>query len=269
LQRHRIHFGHPVFHRRRGHATIDEQIHRGTGALLTRYLYIPITERTYLSAAMHHTVRGGLSSTSIEDRLSYFFRAFERICSTKDIDAEDLMTDLDENNLAVVERTLREAAEKVPDAAKNAQNCGDERQAKALRRIADKAQGAGSKDKSFGRQLSDLLASLGLHDEAAADKHFPIPVPKSPQSWSEAASMYRNTVVHDGYLDSFGEAYREGDAEDFALHMHDLLIRVLLKLVGYECNYQPATTRARDTRKLDWVQMNTTPFNIGYGQHKP
>jgi hypothetical protein len=114
-----------------------------------------------------------------------------------------------------------------------------------------------------------LLASLGLYDEAAADEHFPTLVPKGPQSWSDAASMYRNAVVHDGYLDSFGEAYREEDAEDFALHMHDLLIRVLLKLVGYEGNYQPATTMARDTRKLDWVEANTAPHSLGYGQHRP
>jgi hypothetical protein len=60
LERHHIHFGHPVFQRRRGHATIDEQIHRGTGALLTRYLSIPITERTYLSAAMSARLPGAL-----------------------------------------------------------------------------------------------------------------------------------------------------------------------------------------------------------------
>ncbi len=83
-------------------------------------------------------------------------------------------------------------------------------------------------------------------------------------SWLQTVNRYRNAVVHDDYLDIFGGGHGEELIESALIHLHDLLVRVVLKLLGYGGAYQPTVSTSRDSRTIDWVKPETPPASLGY-----
>ena len=273
LWRDRINFGHPVFKEAR--ATIDGRLHGGIGELLTCYLAKPVAERTFLKATMHHAVQGGAISMATEDRLASLFREFETVCAglesvrgVQGLRTQDLASALDAENRNLVDHTLREAADRIRNAARRTRDGGHGEQANALDAIVDKVHNAKNREKKFGLQLSTLLRLLRLHDEGVANGHLLAAGTAGPQqSWAQLVSWCRGAVIHEGFLDVYG-AHDEAEIDDLVLHTHDLLLRVVLKLIGYEGTYQPPTSMSLDSRTLDWVTPDTDPLTLGYGQHR-
>lgn len=263
LCRHAINFGHPVFYKSR--PVIDAEVHGGIGELLTRFLSLPAGERLYLRAAMSHAMRGGLRSQDTEDRLASLFRGFESVCKAQGLAVQNLANELDEENRALVERTLGNAAQGLRSAAARMRNEGDARQAEALDAIASRVRSANNKDKSFGSQLRELLGRLGLHDAEAMEAHVrTLTHQDAPASWLQTVNRYRNDVVHEGYLNVFGGSHEEEQIEGTMIHLHDLLVRVVLKLLGYSGTYQPTVSLSLSSQTVDSVTPERDPSSLGY-----
>lgn len=256
LWRHAINFGHPVFYR--GRPVIDAEAHGGVGELLTRFLSLDKGGRLYLRAAMSHATRGGLQSQNAEDRLASLFRGLESVCKAQGLAAQNLAHQLDGSNRALVERVLEDAARDLRSAAATARRGHDARQAQALETIASRAQSANHKDKNFGSQLQELLDRLGLYDAEAME------AARVPGGWLQTVNRCRNDVVHDGFLDIFSGAYDEEEIEGIMIHLHDLSVRVALRLLGYGGTYQPTVTMALADRTTDWVSPDTPAASLGY-----
>ncbi|HEX5506629.1 MAG TPA: hypothetical protein VFW96_28695, partial [Thermomicrobiales bacterium] len=50
----------------------------------------------------------------------------------------------------------------------------------------------------------------------------------------------------------------------FTTHLHDLLTRLILRIVGYDGYYQPAVQAWTDAQLVGWVQPDTAPSRLGY-----
>jgi len=71
-------------------------------------------------------------------------------------------------------------------------------------------------------------------------------------------------VVHEGYFPiGAGKCSRQ---EGFRLvnHLHDVLVRILLKMIGYQGTYVPTVARVAAQKVVDWVTPNTTAADLGY-----
>lgn len=257
LWRHAINIGHPVFYR--GRPVVDAEAHGGVGELLARFLALDKGGRLYLRAAMSHATRGGLQSQNVEDRLASLFRGLECICRARGLAAQNLAHQLDGNNRALTDHALEGAARDLRSAAAGARSGGDAHQAQALETIANRVRNANNMDKNFGSQLQGLLYRLGLYDAEVMEVH-----PSAPDGWLQTINRCRNGVVHDGYLDIYRNDYDEEVIEGLMIHLHDLLVRVVLKLLGYGGTYQPTTTVSLADRTIDWVTTNSSPASLGY-----
>ena len=71
-------------------------------------------------------------------------------------------------------------------------------------------------------------------------------------------------MVHNGYLDIYRDDYEEEEIEGVMIHLHDLLVRVILKLLGYDGTYQPTVAMSLSDRTVDWVTPATSPASLGY-----
>ena len=257
LWRHAIDFGHPVSYRQR--SVIDAEAHGGVGELLTRFLSLDKGGRLYLRAAMSHTMRGGLRSQDTEDRLASLFRGLECVCKAQGLAAQNLADQLDSENRELAERALEDAARDLRSAAATVRGGCDARQAQALETIASRVRNANNMDKNFGSQLQELLGRLGLHDAEVMEVHA-----SAPGGWLQTVNRYRNDVVHNGYLDIYHDDHDEEMVEGAMIHLHDLLVRVVLKLLGYGGTYQPTVTMSLSDRTIDWVTPVTSPASLGY-----
>jgi hypothetical protein len=63
-------------------------------------------------------------------------------------------------------------------------------------------------------------------------------------TWNDKAKMWDALILRD--------------------HLRDLLLRVLLKSIGYDGTYQPTTEKLQDLRPLDWVTIDTPASKLAY-----
>ena len=73
--------------------------------------------------------------------------------------------------------------------------------------------------------------------------------------WADLVSLCRQVVVHEGYIDS--EKLDIQDATDIMRHLHDILLRMVLKMLDYDGEYLPVAARVRKYRPLTWVTPTT------------
>jgi hypothetical protein len=133
----------------------------------------------------------------------------------------------------------------------------------ALETIAGRAQSAAQTEKSFGLAVADLAKKFGFPDEQVLDTHLAAHPHPTGKTWPGVLTHYRAAATHDAYFDF---ASRE---ELFAIlrvtnHLHDLLLRVVLKTVGYDGSYQSPIPPVMPRDSVDWVTPTTPAGLLGY-----
>lgn len=56
----------------------------------------------------------------------------------------------------------------------------------------------------------------------------------------------------------------ECDVDQVALHLHDILIRILFKMLGYDGKYGPIMRGPAYEEFVAWVSKDTSPSDLGY-----
>lgn len=258
----RIHrnFVKPTFSK--GHTTISEVTHQGTGCLLTCAQSSPHYCKQPLGSVLSDLVQSSSGNFTIEDKLNKICRAFDYLCKYYNLDTQNLLLELDSNNQKFVKNTLQSAAKNIRDIAKTTT---DPQQSKLLKKIADKTINASNKDRDFGLAVTDLLKRLGLHDEAIINSHYQSnPRNDGTQHWSGVISNYRGIVVHKGDFGFQVGTYDVHDVVRITHHLHDILVRIVFQMLGYNGTYQPTMIRVPVKKPVDWVKSNLSAKELGY-----
>ena len=102
----------------------------------------------------------------------------------------------------------------------------------------------------FGRAVLDLLNQFGLPDADVLAKHYQANPRADGRKWPDLLAKYRGTVMHRGYFD-----FRTGDQQIMEvyrvlLHLHDIVLRLIFKMLGYGGPYLPTVCNMRRPRNL-------------------
>src|ERR1019366_6218871 len=103
----------------------------------------------------------------------------------------------------------------------------------ALESIESRAQNADQTEKSLGLAVADLAKKFGFPDAQVLDSHLSAHPHPTGKTWQGILTHYRAAATHDAYFDF-------AQREDFYTimrvmhHLHDLLLRVILKTIGYD-----------------------------------
>lgn len=122
-----------------------------------------------------------------------------------------------------------------------------------MSRIAERTRSAHLTDRSFGLAVEGLARHFGLRDSEVLAPYY-AGHSKRGGTWVGALSYYRGAVFHEGFLDIDSLTTTLGEVVGFILHLHDLVVRVLLKIIGYSGKYQPRLIRATAAESADWFQ---------------
>lgn len=120
-------------------------------------------------------------------------------------------------------------------------------------------------ERKFGLAVTDLLELFGLSDAYVMDEHYKVkPRTDGMEHWSDVISKYRGRVIHQGHLDlAGGTEWR--DVWAVINHLHDVLARVVLKILEYDGGYQPTVVPYRSVPfELGWVKPDTLAGTLGY-----
>ncbi len=263
VRRVHVNYGDPVY--TRGRALIRHSIHGGVGHLLTRFLTMPETRRISVHVAMKQVTKAGLDNQSLEDRLDRLARGAEGVCSVLKLARYSLKKRLTAENARTVESELARAARVVSEIADRAAAAGNEEEAGDLRKVGRKVQQAINANKPFGQVVADLAARYGLPDPEVMAHYYAENPREDGRDWCAVLSMYRGATMHGGGFDFASCKHDWGDAFRYGRHLHDLLARVIFKMVGYEGKYQPVVTTFTAAEPVDWVTAETQASLLGYG----
>lgn len=81
------------------------------------------------------------------------------------------------------------------------------------------------------------------------------------------AVCYLNIVVPPYIRVFFNISENKYDANDIVTietHLHDILLRIIFKIVGYEGTYQPPVTKEPWDARTDWVVPSLPASELGY-----
>ena len=267
----RVHAVHNAADLTEGHRTIREGIHRGTGRLLTCFLSSQSPSRSYVGIAMYHAVRAWRCSThSIEEKLIYVVRGLECLCARLSAPEPELRMRLGPTKRALVAEILNDAARRIRSLATSPRTSAEQEENSALCEIATRASTTPwGKAGAFGLAVVDLLNKFGLADGIVLDTYFAsTPVPgTATENWASWLSRARGEPIHGGFFDIASGDFRIEDLVSLARHLHDVLVRIILRVVNYDGTYQPTVFPGAVQATVDWVKPSTPASHLGYGQY--
>lgn len=258
---HRVHvkMGQPIFSR--GFDSIRETIHGGTGRLLTNAFRSPDYESANLQSALNYLVLGGLDVFTLEDKINFLCRSVDSLCTEYGLTKQVLLHRLDADNQKIVAAALDTAAKGIRDAASK---ITDATQHETLLKIANRTKSNPANiDVDFGLAVIDLLKRFDLSDATVVAAHYQSKPRPDGRTWAQALSHYRGIAAHKGYFE-FGTDEEIQDVFRFVRHLHDILVRIVFKRLGYDLTYQPTVSRFTTDMTVDWVRTDTTASALGY-----
>jgi len=264
VRRAHVNLGEPVF--LRGHAALPDIISEATGRFLTLATQSPQWNSDIVRVAMKQILLAGLNGPPVEDCLSHAFRALDQICEGLGLKKAQQLTDALTSNLKVeVQTILKEANQRLRELSAEARTAKNENDGRVLERIAQQLTRATTSGTGFGKAVLDLLKRFDLPDGDVLAKHYQLHPRQDKKKWPELLSKYRGTVMHKGYFD-----FRTSDEQILGvhrvlLHLHDLVLRLIFKMLCYDGPYSPTVSRyAAAPTEIDWVRVDTPARKLGY-----
>jgi hypothetical protein len=233
-----------------GYAAFRGAIHWQNGEFLTNALSSAEAREPFFSIALRHCCKAGVKGLTIDDQLAHIIRAFECLCARYSFSKQDLTDGLTPEMknavggiLDVARAEIRRLAGPVDDPSRD-----------QIARIAERARSAAQTDRNFGLAVKSLLSNFGLLDSEVLGPYYENCPGPGGRGWVESLSYYRGAIFHEGCLDLDSPGTPVGEVLGFILHLHDLLVRILLKIVGYRGMYQPRSIRGNAAETADWFR---------------
>ncbi len=264
VRRIHLHFSLPKIMEKR-HVILKELIFprtpdTGIGVLLTQVQTSESFRQPHLRILLQYILQGGPSSTSTEDRMAYLCRGIDGLCKHyAQVATQDLENSLLLYYHSSVKEILEKASKEIQQLAEAATLTGDSSQSSMLIKIANRTKQALMSNDKFGSAIIALLAQFDLHDADVIAQYSTSVTP----DWPSTLSYYRGIVMHQGYFGSVDNIDLK-DVIAIMNHLHDIMVRIAFKIVGYTGGYQPTVSSANALYPVDWVTSSSLPSQLGY-----
>lgn len=255
----------------KGFAVI-ERIHDSLGQLISRASNSPEFGKDYFRILVSHLTQL-ISQHHFETRMTILSRALEGLYNAVNkkhgIGKTNLMTYLPSQYKERVKSILKKASDEIKIVYQQSQkDNSSEVISYSLKRIKDRIDNAGNTDKDFGLKILDLLSFYQMPDAGIMERYYS-QFPEGQNSWAGFLSSIRNSPLHEGYFAIQEGAFDSDELVNVEDHLHDILVRIALKILEYDGEYQPKVIdHWVDGKTRDWVTESTTAVNLGYERRR-
>ena len=217
---------------------------------LGRLVYVGMEARIEQEEAWNvaclHAARAGRENAALEENIHYSILGLETLSKAFGFSRCNLLDELLPEHKETVKKILKEAADNIKALNKSESEKGST-SGIAIGRIAERAMGAFQTDLAFPLSVAKLIDKFQLPDlEMISQVSLSKP-------WEQLLGYVRGQIVHQGYLIIESN---EGFSEYVALsnHLRDILVRILLKMVGFDGGYQPLTASCSMSEPVDFLK---------------
>jgi hypothetical protein len=239
------------------------------GRLLTRARRSQHFGAPELRVVIRLLLRGRLNVSSIDDEIRSLLIALEALCifllpRDSSLHAGGVLqgADLDAFHSVFADATdrLHDLTRKVSSGEAKSKSAGF---LQGLIKQLTKLE-YGQQSPGFARQLEMLLDESELPDAGILDSYFGAHPELGERKWSKVLAAYRGRVMHRGYLGIGDEGFDARRAVVVSRHLQDILLRIVLKKLGYDGEYQPALHSMKAHFPLDWVTVSRAASELGF-----
>jgi hypothetical protein len=256
-------FGRSLFIK--GQKAIDEVFHRGTGRLITNAQLFTDLNESYFRVTLRHTILGGRNGQIIEDKLDHFCRALDALCEHYGISEQKLLSRTNIANKKDILDAISQVSTKIQSIMQVAQQSGNLAQSRYLQTIIGRLANVTNQERKFGLAVCDLLKIFNFPDADILDNHFANnPRKDNSVKWADVLSYYRGRVIHTGYFNFQTNEHELEDIWAVIQHLHDILLRILFSILGYDGKYSPPVLKYTGDMAVDWVKPETPAHQLGY-----
>ena len=221
---------------------------------------------SYLRVTIKLMIRAKLKSATVEDGLARATRAVDGLCQEFKLQKRPSMKKgLDKTQAKDVNRILAVASKDLQDMARAAETAGESSQVEILEEIANKTPNVVDLSQGFNKAVVALLEKFDLPNERIVSPFIEGHARFKEKDFGQMVAAYRGRVLHVNYLGiTRGDLTKAHTAIILTNHLHDILLRIVFKTIGYSGNYNPTVSAHRDDQPVDWVNDKTTPRQLGY-----
>jgi len=256
----RIHaeYNNPIYSK--GHTAIDEYWNHGIDTLLTRSQSLLHLGHSYMIATLKHLVRAGSQNLTIDEKMTHLFQALDCLCETFDLKTQHLNQRLNTSQQRQIKDILKNARQNIIAISSAAIN---NEQSQAIGEIANRtSSNPVGTARDFGLCLNDLLKLFDFADITIIEEYYQ--TSKNGTSWIRYISHCRGVEIHKGYLDFYGDEFDPIEIDVIRSHLHDILLRLVFKMLNYDGIYQSPIRPLPNLKGIDWVRPVTSPKELGY-----
>ncbi|MCL4237649.1 MAG: hypothetical protein KJ047_05330 [Anaerolineae bacterium] len=248
-----------------GRPVVHDVIHRGgLGQLLTEAARSTMLSEPLIRGALRntaHAISGGDATTIFY----YTFTAFDGLFTRYSIEQKihPLTSFLSQSQIDDIKRILVQTKtdiESLKTKITNPNSIAGRQQSSVIDKVANKARSQPLEKRSrFGDKLVALMMHFGISDMEVLATHYP-----DIEVWITQVNDYRNTTMHATHYENVFDPGARQNFEFITPHLIDILIRILLKTVGYTGNYAPYMETPNSSESLDWVTPTSSANSLGY-----
>ncbi len=248
----------------KGHATIDEVVHKGgLGEIITVSSQSSQFTKTYCRVLINQLTQLISNSRQSETHTTILSRAIEGLCEAHGLAKQNLAADLPANYGEKIDEILYRARSDIQKLSQKAKKENLLSARDVLKRMESRILDVKNKDGDFGRKVICLLDHYGLSDASAMEQYYS---GQDRPTWAQVLSQFRNAPIHHGYFEFQNGTFELSEISAIQDHLFDILVRIVLKVIDYRGEYQPRVIdHTTDRKTVDWVTKSISSKELGYG----
>ena len=248
----------------KGKKTLNEDVYHGTGTLLTIAQSCEEIKETYFEVALRHTVLGGREGQSIVDKLAYLCRGLDSLCEHYNLASQNLLDPFDSQIKDEIKEIVKDATKAIKKIQSHKGFKARDIEYQYLEKINSRIINAPNKDNDFGLAVCKLLELFNMPDAKILNNFYEKNINNNvANSWACLLSRYRGAAIHTGFFHFLNSDSYIKDSLTITNHLHDILVRILFKIIGYDGKYQPSMFSYCCPSEIDWIKSDTSPYYLG------
>ena len=261
----RIHTNRSTRKYKKGIACVDSFVKNGGIAqLLEQAQTSDYLNTYYFRAVIDQIIMAGYlnDDSNIEDKLSHLFRGLDAICeklgSKKKLKPEQYLTP--ENKI----RFKSLYAKFIQDLEAIIPNNDDEES--SLKGVIQQFHKAKVIELGLGKATLELLKRFNFPDGEILNAFYMAKTGSNRRyEWANLITTRRGKVIHEAWFDWDNNPPETKELISLFYHLHDVMVRILLKSLNYDGEYIPSIFKLRGrSHPIDWVKPDTLAKQLGY-----
>ncbi|MBI4747055.1 MAG: DUF1016 domain-containing protein [Acidobacteria bacterium] len=244
----------------RGQNVLGPHNYQGLSHLLTRSWLATDVPGALIHVSIRHILLGGSYEQHLEEKILFLHRAVRSLYDGLLKSSVPLVEALDPKQSQKIQKLLVSTAKKIQSMTDSESDLSNQ----ALTALAAYLLDIKNCKEPLELVLARLFEHFDIPDVEILNRHYQENPRPDGLQWLQVVAKYCMAPLEDGYFHITEKRHDLEDVVKIGQHLHDILVRIMLKLLKYDFEYNPTVIASVARFPVDWVNAETTAEDLGY-----